>query len=56
VFVGLGQGWAADPGEVPTAEDVAAKLDRIAAPEPYTIPDSIFDEVAEVCRQLGLGE
>jgi NAD(P)-dependent dehydrogenase (short-subunit alcohol dehydrogenase family) len=55
VFVGLGEGWAADPGSAPTAEDVAARLDRIAAPEPYTIPDSIFDEVAQVCRRIGLG-
>jgi NAD(P)-dependent dehydrogenase (short-subunit alcohol dehydrogenase family) len=54
VFVGLGEGWAAGRATVPTAEDIAARLDRIAAPEPYTIPTSIFDEVAQVCRQIGL--
>lgn len=54
VFVGLAQGWLADPGSAPTADDVAAHLTQIAAAEPYTIPASIFDEVADVCARLGL--
>jgi NAD(P)-dependent dehydrogenase (short-subunit alcohol dehydrogenase family) len=55
VFVGLGEGWVADRGSSPTADDVATNFARIAAAEPYTIPDSIFDEVFKVCDQLGIG-
>ncbi len=53
-FVGLGQGWLAPPGSAPTAEDVAAHWDEVSAPDPYMVPTSIFDEVAEVCERLGL--
>jgi NAD(P)-dependent dehydrogenase (short-subunit alcohol dehydrogenase family) len=54
VFVGLAEGWPAPPGTVPTAEDIAAHWDAVSATDPYTVPTSIFDEVAEVCRQLGI--
>lgn len=51
VFVGLAEGWV---GADPSAEDVAAHLDEVVAPEPHTIPSSIFDEVTQVCKRLGL--
>ena len=54
VFVGLGNGWVADSG-APTAEDIAEHLEEIAAADPSMIPTSIFDEVAQVCDQLGIG-
>jgi hypothetical protein len=54
VFVGLAEGWPAPPVTVPTAEDIAAHWDAVSATDPYTVPTSIFDEVAEVCRQLGI--
>jgi NAD(P)-dependent dehydrogenase (short-subunit alcohol dehydrogenase family) len=54
VFIGLGEGWLADTG-TPTVEDIAARIESIAAPDPYTVPDSIFDEVFQVCERLGLG-
>jgi NAD(P)-dependent dehydrogenase (short-subunit alcohol dehydrogenase family) len=54
VFVGLGQGWLADDGRVPTAEDIVAHLDEVAATEPFTVPGSIFEEVFSVCEQLGV--
>jgi NAD(P)-dependent dehydrogenase (short-subunit alcohol dehydrogenase family) len=54
VFLGLGQGWLADPGSDPTADDFAANLDVIAATEPFTVPGSIFDEVFELCARLGI--
>lgn len=54
VFVGLAEGWLADPHHAPTAEDVAANLAAIVATEPYTVPTSIFDEVARVCARLGI--
>lgn len=55
VFVGLGDGWVAEPGTSPTADDIATHLDRIASTEPSIVPASIFDEVARVCTQLGIG-
>jgi NAD(P)-dependent dehydrogenase (short-subunit alcohol dehydrogenase family) len=52
VFVGLAEGWAAEPGASPTAEDIADHLDKIAAPDPYTIPTSIYDEVAQLIDRM----
>jgi NAD(P)-dependent dehydrogenase (short-subunit alcohol dehydrogenase family) len=53
-FVGLAEGWLAPPGTVPSAEDIAAHWDAVSATHPYTVPTSIFDEVAEICRRLGI--
>jgi NAD(P)-dependent dehydrogenase (short-subunit alcohol dehydrogenase family) len=55
VFVGLGDGWVAPSGSAPTAEDIAEHFATVAAPEPYIIPSSIFDEVTQVCTQLSIG-
>jgi hypothetical protein len=54
VFVALADGWLADRDGAPTAEDVAAHLADVCAPSPFTVPSSIFDEVARVCDQLGI--
>jgi NAD(P)-dependent dehydrogenase (short-subunit alcohol dehydrogenase family) len=54
VFVGLGEGWLAEPGSNPTADDVAAHLANVSATEPFTVPMSIFDEVLGVCDRLGI--
>jgi NAD(P)-dependent dehydrogenase (short-subunit alcohol dehydrogenase family) len=54
VFVGLGQGWLADPDSNPTAEDIEAHLSEVSATEPFTVPASIFEEVFAVCAQLGV--
>jgi NAD(P)-dependent dehydrogenase (short-subunit alcohol dehydrogenase family) len=54
VFVGLGEGWLADRDRRPTAEDVEAHLGDIQATEPFSVPTSIFDEVAELCSRLGI--
>ncbi len=53
-FVGLGEGWLADDGRPPTAEDIAAHLDEVRSVEPFTVPDSIFDEIAALCVRLGI--
>lgn len=53
-FVGLGAGWMADRGDVPTADDIAAHLTEIQATQPFTVPGSIVDEVAELCLRLGI--
>ena len=54
VFVGLGEGWLAEPGSSPTADDIAAHLGDVAATNPFSIPMSIFDEVVAVCSRLGI--
>jgi NAD(P)-dependent dehydrogenase (short-subunit alcohol dehydrogenase family) len=52
VFVGLAEGWLAERGRAPTADDVAAHLVEVAATEPFTIPASIFDEILAICSRL----
>jgi NAD(P)-dependent dehydrogenase (short-subunit alcohol dehydrogenase family) len=53
VFIGLGEGWIA-PAGTPTAEDIDANLADISATRPFSVPSSIFDEVEETCRRLGI--
>jgi NAD(P)-dependent dehydrogenase (short-subunit alcohol dehydrogenase family) len=53
-FVGLAEGWLAPPGTAPTAEDLAAHWDVVAATDRHTVPTSIFDEVADISRRLAL--
>src|SRR5262245_19884681 len=52
VFIGLGQGWLAEPGSRPSAEDIAAHLDEVSATEPFSVPGSIFEEVAALCMRV----
>jgi NAD(P)-dependent dehydrogenase (short-subunit alcohol dehydrogenase family) len=54
VFVGLGEGWLAEPDSRPTAEDIAAHLPEITATTPFSVPASIFEEVFAVCDRLGI--
>ena len=54
VFVGLGNGWLAQPGTTPSADDIAANINEIAATMPHTIPSSIFDEVLQLCERLSI--
>jgi NAD(P)-dependent dehydrogenase (short-subunit alcohol dehydrogenase family) len=54
VFIGLGEGWLADPGSSPTADDVATHLAEVAATEPFTVPGSIYDEVFQIGERLGI--
>ncbi len=54
VFVGLGEGWVASPEIPPTADDIEVHLAEVAATKPFTIPDSIFDEVTQICSRLGI--
>jgi NAD(P)-dependent dehydrogenase (short-subunit alcohol dehydrogenase family) len=53
VFIDLGEGWIAS-GSAPTAEDIEANLVAVSATDPFTVPSSIFDEVDETCRRLGI--
>jgi NAD(P)-dependent dehydrogenase (short-subunit alcohol dehydrogenase family) len=54
VFVGLGEGWLAEPHSKPTADDIAAHLDEVSATEPFTVPGSIFEEVFAISDRLGV--
>jgi NAD(P)-dependent dehydrogenase (short-subunit alcohol dehydrogenase family) len=52
--VGLAEGWLADRDSAPTADDIATHLAEVSATEPFTVPTSIFDEVAAICDRLGV--
>jgi NAD(P)-dependent dehydrogenase (short-subunit alcohol dehydrogenase family) len=54
VFAGLAEGWLAERGPSPSADDVAAHLAQVSATESFTIPASIFDEVLGICGRLGI--
>jgi len=54
VFIGLGEGWVAEPGSQPSADDIAAHLAEVSATEPFSVPASIFDEVTGLCARLGI--
>ena len=54
VFVGLGEGWLAEPNSNPTIDDIAAHFSDVSATEPFTVPMSIFDEVFGICTRLGI--
>lgn len=54
VFVGLAEGWLAEPGSKPTADDIAVHLTDVSATEPFSVPMSIFDEVFGICKRLGI--
>lgn len=54
VFTGLAEGWSAQPGTVPTAEELAEHIAEVSATDPYTVPGSIFDEVFALCHRLGV--
>jgi len=54
VFIGLGEGWIAGAGSNPTADDIETHLAQVSATEPFIVPASIFDEVADTCGRLGI--
>jgi hypothetical protein len=45
---------APDAPSAPTADDIAAHVAEISATDPYMVPLSIFDEVADICSRLGI--
>jgi hypothetical protein len=52
VFVGLGDGWLPDTETVANAEDIAANFATVSAPEPFTIPANIYEELFSVVGRL----
>jgi NAD(P)-dependent dehydrogenase (short-subunit alcohol dehydrogenase family) len=53
VFVGLSEGWLAPSGVKPSIDDIAAHTAAMTATERFSIPRSLFDEIAETCAQRG---
>lgn len=53
VFVGQTRGWVTLDSE-PSADDIAAHWGELIVHEPFSIPQSIFDEVAETCSIIGI--
>ena len=53
IFVGLGEGWVAPKGEIPSPEDIAANLGAIRNTESFTIPDSIAGETGATFEFIG---
>lgn len=52
MFLGLGEGWLAEPESEPTADDIAGHLSEISATDPYTVAGSIFEAVSAICERL----
>ncbi len=52
IFIGMGPGWVAPKGQVPSAEEIRDNLDAIRDPEGYVIPASIADEMKAVAEAL----
>jgi NAD(P)-dependent dehydrogenase (short-subunit alcohol dehydrogenase family) len=53
VFVGLGPGWYAGNGVVPTPDDIAEHLAEIAAIEGAALPMSIYEEFDQLLSLAG---
>ena len=52
IFLGMGPGWVAPKGQVPSAEEIRDTLDAIRDPKGYVIPASIADEMKAVAEAL----
>lgn len=55
VFIGLAEGWLAERGSEPTADDVAAHIAEISATERFTVPETNYEEVFEITQRLAVG-
>jgi NAD(P)-dependent dehydrogenase (short-subunit alcohol dehydrogenase family) len=54
VFIGLGDGWMAEPGAKPSADDIAAHLQELTTTTPFTVPGSLHEEINETCARRGI--
>ena len=52
IFIGMGPGWVAPKGQIPSAEEIRDHLDAIRDPEGYVIPSSIAGEMEAVGEAL----
>lgn len=49
VFVGLTDGWLSEADSDPAAEDIEAHVEQMSSTDGFIVPDSIVDEVLQVC-------
>ena len=55
-FTGLSEGWLAPTESTPTADDIEARLSSISNTERFSVPQSIYEEIAEFsARRAALG-
>jgi NAD(P)-dependent dehydrogenase (short-subunit alcohol dehydrogenase family) len=52
IFIGMGKGWVAPKGAIPSVEELAANFDEIRTTDDYTIPTSIADETRAVMEAM----
>lgn len=52
VFVGVTDGWLADAGAEPTAEDIADHIDQIEDRSGFLVPNSIYDELRSIAERI----
>jgi NAD(P)-dependent dehydrogenase (short-subunit alcohol dehydrogenase family) len=52
IFIGLGKGWTARKGQIPSPEEIAANLGAIRNSQDFTIPDSIAGEMQAIAESL----
>jgi NAD(P)-dependent dehydrogenase (short-subunit alcohol dehydrogenase family) len=52
VFIGMGPGWVAPRGTIPTPEELAANFDQVRSTDDFTIPTSIADETKAVMESM----
>jgi hypothetical protein len=53
VFVGLGEGWLAEPDSQPTADDIVSHLSEVTATDPIRFP-APSSKVFAICERLGV--
>ena len=53
IFTAVGEGWLSEAGSRPTADDLAAHFETMAATTPFYVPFSASDEAAEICARRG---
>jgi NAD(P)-dependent dehydrogenase (short-subunit alcohol dehydrogenase family) len=54
-FMGLSEGWLADPeASPPSADDIAEHYAEIASTDRFAVPMSSYEEIVGVCERLGI--
>jgi NAD(P)-dependent dehydrogenase (short-subunit alcohol dehydrogenase family) len=52
IFVGMGSGWTAPKGAVPSVEELAANFEEVRSTSDFTIPTSIADETKAIMEAM----
>ena len=52
IFVGMGPGWSADKGAVPSVEELAANFEQVRNTDGFIIPTSIADETKAIMESM----